>query len=426
MQFLQSFICLLVFFTCSALSVPTRPQRKGRSFKVGRIRRSDYVPFGPAALRKAYSKYGITPTQFGLDILDFEPIKLKPFDSEASRNVSEPDQTGAVSAQSVQDDAEFVSPVMVGGQMMVMNFDTGSSDMWVFNTQLDERSTQGHTVFDPAKSATFQPMEGASFNITYGDSSFAVGGVGTDTVNIGGATVTRQAIGLPTQVSQSFAEDTASNGLVGLAFSSINTIQPQRQKTFFENVAPDLDEPVMTALLKSDGVGEYEFGTIDQSKFRGRMANISIDNSNGFWQFESAQFAVGRGPLQRIRAAPTAIADTGTTLMLVSPEVAAAYYEQVEGAVFANVAGGFIYPCDSALPDLSVAVGNANLATVPGSLINFSEVGTNTTNGQKICFGGVQSNQGSGLQIYGDVFLKSMFVVFDQRGPSLGLASPAR
>lgn len=402
MQILQSFTCLLVFFTCSALAVPTRPQRKGRSFKVGRIRRSDYVPFGPAALRRAYSKYGITPTQFGLDILDFEPIKLKPFNSEASRNVSEPDQTGAVSAQSVQNDAEFVSPVMVGGQMMVMNFDTGSSDMyvslafivfwisritvicrWVFNTQLEETSTKGHTVFDPAKSATFQPMEGASFNITYGDSSFAVGGVGTDTVDIGGATVTRQAIGLPTQVSQSFADDTASNGLVGLAFSSINTIQPQRQKTFFENVAPDLDEPVMTALLKSDGVGEYEFGTIDRSKFRGRMANITIDNANGFWQFESAQFAVGHGPLQKIRAAPTAIADTGTTLMLVSPEVAAAYYEQVEGAVFANVAGGFIYPCNSALPDLSVAVGNAHLATVPGSLINFSEVGTNTTNGQE-------------------------------------------
>lgn len=36
--------------------------------------------------------------------------------------------------------------------------------------------------------------------------------------------------------------------------------------------------------------------------------------------------------------------------------------------------------------------------------------------------GGVQSNQGSSMQIFGDVFLKSFYVVFDQRGPSLGIA----
>lgn len=41
-----------------------------------------------------------------------------------------------------------------------------------------------------------------------------------------------------------------------------------------------------------------------------------------------------------------------------------------------------------------------------------------------VCYGGVQSNSGSSLQIFGDVFLKALFVVFDQRGPSLGFASP--
>ncbi|KAJ9376064.1 hypothetical protein DTO063F5_8986 [Paecilomyces variotii] len=425
MQLLQSFICVLLLVTSGVLSVPTRSQRKGRSFKVERIRRTDYVPHGPTALKKAYGKFGIIPTDFGLDVLDFEPLERKPKQGAGQTDVAEPEQTGAVSAKSVQNDAEFVSPVKIGGQTVMMDFDTGSSDMWVFNTNLNAQALQGHTVYDPAKSKTAKTLQDSEFDISYGDGSFANGPVGTDTVDIGGAVAQNQAIGLPTNVSDSFIEDTSSNGLVGLAFSKLNTVQPKQQNTFFANVAPTLDEPVMTALLKSGGAGQYEFGTIDKSLFQGQMANISVDNSNGFWQFNSAQFAVGNGTMQQVKTAPIAIADTGTTLMLVAPETATAYYEQVPGAVNAASVGGFIFPCNAELPDLSVATGDNNLATVPASVLNFSEVGTNTTTGEKVCYGGVQSNQGSELQIFGDVFLKSMFVAFDMRGPSLGLATPA-
>lgn len=219
-------------------------------------------------------------------------------------------------------------------------------------------------------------MKGASFSITYGDGSGASGTVGTDTVDIGGATVQNQAVELANKVSTSFVQDTASNGLVGLAFSSLNTVKPKQQKTFFDNIASQLDEPVMAASLKSDSsAGSYQFGTIDSTKFTGNLANISIDNSNGFWQFNSAAFSVGdNGTMQAITQSPTAIADTGTTLMLVSPEVATAYYAQVQGAQLNNQVGGFIFPCDATLPNLSIAVGDNNLATVPASVINFSKV----------------------------------------------------
>jgi Eukaryotic aspartyl protease. len=202
-------------------------------------------------------------------------------------------------------------------------------------------------------------------------------------VDIGGAIVQKQAIGLPTNVSESFLSDTSSNGLVGFAFSTLNTVQPKQQKTFFDNVAADLDEPVLTALLKSgSNSGQYELGTIDKSLFTGTMANISIDTTNGFWQFNSAQFAVGSGNLKTISSAPIAIADTGTTLMLVADEVATAYYSQVSGAQLSNTIGGYIFPCNADLPDISIAVGDNDLATVPSSVLNFEEVGTNTTSGE--------------------------------------------
>jgi hypothetical protein len=90
----------------------------------------------------------------------------------------------------------------------------------------------------------------------------------------------------------------------------------------------------------------------------------------------------------------------------VDPSVYKAYYSAVEGATESAQAGGMTYPCSAKLPDLGVAVGDY-MATVPGNMVTFAQVDGQT------CFGGVQSNQGNGMQIYGDVFFRAQYVVFD-------------
>ncbi|KAE8147605.1 aspartic peptidase domain-containing protein [Aspergillus avenaceus] len=423
MKFLLSFLAVLSL-AFGVFALPhSGSQLKGRSFRVERVQRGNRPVHGPTALRRAYEKFGIVPADLNIDLDDFEPLTKK-HAAVSRQDVSEPDQTGAVSAASVQGDAAFVSPVTIGGQKVVLNFDTGSADFWVMNTELSTAAQKGHAVYNPSNSTTFKKMEGATFNISYGDASYAYGGVGTDIVNIGGATVNNQAIGIPDTVSDAFIEDTTSNGLVGLGFSSLNTVKPDQQKTFFENVADSLQEPVMTASLRADGVGEYEFGLLDHSKYEGDIANVTVDSSNGFWQFKSEYYAVGDGSVKNITETPTSIADTGTSLMLLSQEVVDAYYAEVQHAVYASSASGYIFPCNASLPSLSIAVGPRHLATVPGHLINFSEVGVNKTTGGKVCYGGVQTNHGSSMQILGDVFLKAFFAVFDLRGPSFGIASP--
>lgn len=95
-------------------------------------------------------------------------------------------------------------------------------DSWVFSTLLPSSDLQGHNSYDSSQSSTYQELSGYTWSISYADGSGASGVVGTDTVTIGGTTVQGQAVELAQQVSSSFVSDT-SDGLVGLAFSSINT-----------------------------------------------------------------------------------------------------------------------------------------------------------------------------------------------------------
>jgi len=293
-----------------------------------------------------------------------------PATSKSSSSFSSP--TGVVAAVPEINDVEYLAVVQIGGQVITLDFDTGSSDLWVFSTQMTAAQQEGHTVFDPFKSSTFDLIPDASFSISYGDGSGAEGIVGTDTVTIGGVSFANQAVELATAVSPAFVEDINSDGLLGLAFSSINTVRPNQQRTFFKD---QLAEPVFTADLRPQEAGAYEFGRVDKSKFAGDMTWIPINTTMGFWQFSSETFSVNGGDVQQGTSAAQAIADTGTTLMVADPVLVKAYYAQVENSQESAEDGGFIFPCDATLPDLTVDIGGMYQAKVKGSDINFAKVG---------------------------------------------------
>ncbi|KAH7411195.1 aspartic peptidase domain-containing protein [Cadophora sp. MPI-SDFR-AT-0126] len=457
---------LLLALVSFALAVPTRnaPIQK-RSFKVERVPNPQFkgrsVGAGTRALIKAHRKYGVALPQGLVDAMNaaaaanaapagsvadalsnsasiqiggtaVEDKKKKKGSAAAtgsaiasqstggatagSRNSTAGKGTGIVTATPEQGDVEYLSPVTIGGQTINMDFDTGSSDLWVFSTQLNAASQAGHTNYDATKSTTSKVMTGASWSISYGDGSGAKGTVVTDTVNIGGAEVTNQAVEMATAVSQSFVADANSNGLVGLAYSKLNTIKPTQQKTFFDNAMPSLAMPVFTADLRKAAVGSYEFGNIDSTKFNGSLTWAAVNTTQGFWQFSSNKFQVGTGAPMTIQGGQ-AIADTGTTLMLANAAIVNAYYSQVNGAVNNATVGGVTFPCNSQLPDLAVDVGGSYMATVRGSDINFAPVDAAGTT----CFGGVQAIAGN-LQIYGDIMFKSQFVAFNGGNNTLGMA----
>ncbi|KAL6721408.1 hypothetical protein ACLMJK_000511 [Lecanora helva] len=342
-------------------------------------------------------------------------------------------QAGEVPAEDSQNDSEYLCPVTIGtpGQTFTLDFDTGSADLWIWSTELPKSTTASgsHTIFDPKKSSTFKNTAGSSWKISYGDNSSASGTVGTDDVTVGGLVIKNQSIELAKTLSKQFQQD-SSDGLMGLAFGSINTVTPQQVDTPVENMISQNDIPktseLFTAYLGSvkdtndpdKGQSFYTFGYIDQDALGGQTPYYTpIDNSQGFWMFDSTSAVVAGKTIQR--SGNTAIADTGTTLALIDDATCEAIYNAIPGGKYDSTQQGYIFPASTTadqLPVVSFAVGGKQFVVQKEDL-GFADAG----NG--MVYGGIQSRGDMTFDILGDVFLRSIYAIFDQGNTRFGAVS---
>jgi aspergillopepsin I len=136
-------------------------------------------------------------------------------------------------------------------------------------------------------------LAGYSWSITYGDQSSASGDVYKDFVAVGGVKAAAQAVEAASKISQQFVNDKNNDGLLGLAFSSINTVKPKSQTTFFDTVKGQLDSPLFAVTLKHNAPGTYDFGFVDKNKYTGSLTYTQVDSSQGFWSFTADAYKIG-------------------------------------------------------------------------------------------------------------------------------------
>ena len=105
-----------------------------RAFKINRVQMGSGSPSAVKAAYKAYSKWSI-PMPDGLVDAHKALQKKKKKGAKAAggaaanTTAAAAGQTGNVTNTPEDGDVEFLSPITVGGQKMVMDFDTGSSDL---------------------------------------------------------------------------------------------------------------------------------------------------------------------------------------------------------------------------------------------------------------------------------------------------------
>ncbi|KAG5921700.1 hypothetical protein E4U42_005733 [Claviceps africana] len=382
----------------SQLSKPS-----SRGFTLQQIKNRNFSgPDGPMAFIRAHMKYAQKlPDSVSKAINVNVGLRMK---FTTLHKGTDEEQTGTVSTYpTLGSDAEYAVMVGIGTppQSIPLNLDT------------DSQVVNGQALYFPRLSSTSKPIDGDTWSIRYGDCSGASGIVYEDTVQIGNLSVYHQAVESAISVSRGMAKDTFVSGIIGLADHSANTISPVAKRTFFENVRDQLAMPVFTANLRSQAAGSYNFGYINDAEHTSRVHYTPIDRSNPLWKISMSGYRVGN---EQHQFTMHAIVDTGTSLMLLPPEVVKEYYARVKGSFLHPDLGMMVFPCSTKVPDFWISIGSYN-GRVPGQYVNYSRIN------YLYCFGGIQSSSGLPFSVLGDVFLKSQFVVFDYGNSSVGFAN---
>jgi len=310
-----------------------------------------------------------------------------------------------------------------------LDLDTGSADLWVLSTDLESKYKAKFSASRLYDTKSANKVQGSQWKIRYGSGEQVSGGVYTDKVRIGGLEVPRQAVqAAVTLAGRGVAQNKYMDGILGMSFSGLNQVRPKKVLTWFDNIRGNLAQPLFVSNLKKNAPGSFDFGFLDKKKYVGDIAWVGVNSTKGFWDFKVEGFGVGTGAIKRTNTYN--IVDTGSSLWFMPEELVREYYNKVAGAqapprsASNNIPGmvaGYTFPCNATLPDITLVIGGKKVS-VPGKNMNYQVMNRALNR----CFGGLQVKAGyMPFNLFGDIFLKGMYVVFEHKpsgSPRIGVA----
>ncbi|KIL71701.1 hypothetical protein M378DRAFT_189089 [Amanita muscaria Koide BX008] len=315
-------------------------------------------------------------------------------------------------------DEEWAGAISIGtpNQDFLVDFDTGSSDLWVASSSCNDSICQSKKKYD-AKSSSTSHAESGTFSIHYGDGSTVSGPIVTDDVSVAGIVSKGQYFSPVTTLSASFGQSPI-DGLLGLAFPSISNL---KQSPFFQNAVSQGSVKTNSFGFKLAQSGsELYLGGANSNLFTGPVESHSLSPSKGFWQIGNADIAVNG---HKATSGFDTIIDSGTTIIYGPPGAVSQVYSQIPGStLFDQQNGLYSFPCKS-MPKVSFNWGGKDWEI---SAANFNMGETQSGSGQ--CVGALaQGDLGLGTNVWllGDSFMKNVYTVFDLGSSSVGFATLA-
>ncbi|KAI0692346.1 protease [Cerioporus squamosus] len=339
--------------------------------------------------------------------------EIKPL---ATIPVSPKSKRGGVDLTDQENDLLWTGEIAIGDpdQKFVVDFDTGSSDLWIPASSCD--SCGSHSKYDPSASSESKKQSG-SFQISYGDGSTASGDAYTDTVTVGGVSVTGQYLAAVTEESDEFQQD-PSDGLLGLAFPAISNLN--HDPFFFTAVSQKTAKEGRFAFKLDQSGSELFIGGTNADLYTGDIEYHDVSTSNGFWQIGGASVTVGG---DSVADGFDTIIDSGSTIITAPVDAAKSFWAKVDGSdVYDEQQGLYSYPCDSA-PEVAFSWGGKSWK-ISADDLNLGE----TESGSSTCVGAISGGDlglGDDVWLLGDTLMKNTYTVFSVDDNAVGFAELA-
>jgi len=301
----------------------------------------------------------------------------------------------------------YYGEIRVGepGQKLTVIFDTGSSNLWV-----PTKATGSGEFYDFGVSSTHVGSS-VIFQISYGSGDIS-GLFCQDTVSIG-------EMALP---NFTFAEVNDTSGLrnwAGMPFDGVLGLG-------FPELAVRGVPTVMQALVQSGQLAEPVFGFYLGDQQEGQLVLGGVDASHvaseftfadvthpGYWSV--ALDSVKVGDFMTLSATPTAIVDSGTSL-LAGPSEEVEVLALMLGAK--SIKGMYVIRCNHHLPAMAFTLGGRDFFLEKEDLVT-QKIG-------HLCVLGIQAIAlPQRMWILGDVFMRKYYVQFDWGQKRVGFALAA-
>ncbi|KAF9808862.1 hypothetical protein IEO21_07727 [Rhodonia placenta] len=309
-----------------------------------------------------------------------------------------------------QQSEEWSGTVTIGGQSFIIDFDTGSSDLWVPSS--DCSSCQAKHTYAPSSSSSSEEQSG-TFSISYGDGSAASGPIYTDDVSVAGVSVTGQTFSAVTSESGNLV-GSPSDGLMGMAWPALSKLDAD--PFFWTAISQGVVSEGVFSFYLSDSGSELYLGGTDSSLYSGDLEYHDLVASAGYWTIGGAS-AIVNG--QTVVSDFETIIDSGTTLMYGPPDAVAQFYSGIDGAQSLGD-GSYGIPCDS-FPTVAFSWGG-NTFTISSDAFNLGNVG----NGLCVAaLGGKDLGLGDNVWLLGDTLMQSVYTAFSVDNSAVGFANLA-